>query len=432
MPIFIEKLLEFLAENNPWAWLGKSLGNLYNAMVYFLVQILAKPPRINGGNFLDNIYSNMWGIGIGLSALITFALLALTVFSQKARLSFIEAAVMFIVISGAAAVLFVIFESAVATGDSWSASLVRTLPMGKSQFGPLGFTIDGALSPLLFIFGYGFWLLPLGAANMVIVFFYELFNTFIKFAILPSLALRPLGEKYKMWSNFLITGALVSMLFGRPLMVACISLANYAGSNFLGGTLLGKAIFLGAGMGLSIFLQFKLWQTTERTVARVSNAAKVSRITGTVNTRQTGTSRVVTTGGTSTNRFVPVLVTSRIGDVSKKAAVSAARYGKTQVSTGLRQAIASGAAKKAAAAAAGVATGGTATAATIAATTIAAKKGSAHMNKKQLRSLPPPTSPSTVSGATLPPPNSGMVPAGSSPLEEYPTGTAFKPLRKGG
>jgi hypothetical protein len=282
IPTPITDFFEGLASiANPFEFFSKSMQGIYKLMVVYFEQVVTSPPRVQGGGVIDYAYGNAIGLSGSIALVVTVVVMCAAIFHARKALSAAEAIVIAVFIGVAGPFVYGLADTMMDIGDQLS-KVAMFYHSTSNGGGLLATGLDGvaSMSPILTMFAF-MPIVTLGAANMFVVFIYEALSVFLKIAVLPALAMRPLGDKYKRFSNWTISAAVVAMMLGRPAMVLCVEIGQMAGDNIVGGSVVSSAFFLTAGLAMSLWVQKKLYTQAQSIVGKVMGRT-VSRVTGRV------------------------------------------------------------------------------------------------------------------------------------------------------
>jgi hypothetical protein len=251
---------------DPIGYTARALQAVYGAEAWFFELIIVHPIRFSNAEALDYLYGNAAGLALSLIPAVFITLLCLSIFMHRFVLSLVEITIIGGVLLSATSLWFVLTDEAMSWGDQLAgmAMFYNT----HSREGILGLGIDSTVSPLLVIPAL-FFTSIFGAANVFLVYAYEALNVFIRFAGLPLLVLRPLHPRIARLSDWCFSAGMVTMVFGRFVMVLCIEIGQVLGATVFGGSVAGTVFFVCAGLGISLYLQFKMFQEAKAIVGRV-------------------------------------------------------------------------------------------------------------------------------------------------------------------
>lgn len=269
---------------NPFVWFANAIRGVYSLLAWYFEFVIAHPPRFNDRQIEDYLYGNAIGFAGLLISVVTFALLCWSVVQIKKVITLAEAIVIGILVTAGAPVVYSIIDSMIQLGDvlSVQAMFSQNAPVEGDNL--IGFAISASLNPLLLMAA----LVPttiFGSLCMLVVFIYELLIILLKIIFLPALALRVIGPRFRAFSDWTISAAVIAMILGRPIMILCIEIGNWAGSRLLGGTVASLVFFIVAGMCAGIVVQYVMFKQVQKVVAKVSGNTN-SRVFGKVQTEQ--------------------------------------------------------------------------------------------------------------------------------------------------
>ncbi len=225
------------------------------------------PPRADNMAALDYFGSEVLGLSGFVAYLLTIILACIVMFRSSRIYQFFDAIVIGVFITAAWPIWFYLIDVMISVGDILSEKADfydaeggsrSWLSMGVASDNPL--IVAAAFAPTAF----------LGGCMLVVVFAYELYNLAVKYGGLLIVAFRPLSDKNGALCDGMIGAAFVTMIFGRPLMILCLDIAEMLGDTELGDSSLGVVIMTMTGFIAGLWLQSRLFKFTYRQTVKMT------------------------------------------------------------------------------------------------------------------------------------------------------------------
>lgn len=181
----------------------------------------------------DFLLGNTWGFALSVIVAVMVFVTAMAMVSRRYAANFGKGVVVYLLLYAGASIY--IFTMIVNKMQELGMALTKwayfyTPTTAHKQF----FVFPEIVDPATFVFTQG-WVLFFGWINVGIAILYVALIPMLTILVPIGMALKPAGRRGDQFLMWLISGCIVTMVVGRPVMILCVELGKWAADSILGG-----------------------------------------------------------------------------------------------------------------------------------------------------------------------------------------------------